>query len=72
MKKHSILTTFPPCDVAGCRETAICGGPAWKEAGYWNTCYDHTCISDNGGAMPKMKPSAVRREKSRDENGRLP
>jgi hypothetical protein len=64
---------FGWCDVSGCKNEGCSGGLAWKETGYWTVCSKHSTSARNGDPQPKMKQSAMKREKSRDKvTGYLP
>lgn len=60
------------CDVKGCENESSNQGNAWRDAGYWCVCFDHSNAARNGAAMPQMKAEAIVREASRDERGFLP
>jgi hypothetical protein len=64
---------FGWCDVSRCKNEGCSGGVAWKETGHWTVCYKHSASAKNGDPQPKMKQSAIKREKSRDKvTGYLP
>lgn len=73
MEKRFYLNTlkyepyFGWCDVAGCKNEGAAGGCYWSETGYWTTCHEHSDAARKGEPQPKMKPSAIRREKRRDK-----
>lgn len=54
------------CDVEGCEGETENGGGCWRETGYWTVCSDHSKMHRDGNPQPKMKQSAIDREKSRD------
>jgi hypothetical protein len=64
---------FGWCDVSRCNNEGCSGGIAWKESGYWTVCTEHSRAHREGKPQPKMKASAIKREKSRDKvTGYLP
>lgn len=64
---------WPICNAAGCREKASSGGCHYRETGYWSLCMEHGILGEKAGKpQPKMKRSAIAKERSRDENGYLP
>lgn len=61
------------CDVDGCENEASSQGAYWHKTGYWHICYKHGGDYRAGKKQPKMKSSAIKREKSRDKiTGYLP
>jgi hypothetical protein len=61
------------CDVKGCHEFSECGGGAWSETGYWMLCGEHYAQARKNQPQPEMKPTAIKREASRDPStGCLP
>ena len=67
LKDEKYEPYFGWCDVSGCKNEAGCGGTAWPETEYWRACYKHSASHRNGDPQPKMKLSAIKREKSRDK-----
>ena len=63
---------FPQCDVAYCKGVSCSGGNAWRETGYWSVCPKHADMHRKGLPQPKMRWSAIKREKSRLPDGCLP
>jgi hypothetical protein len=63
---------FGWCDVEGCENEGCSGGVAWNTTGHWIVCSHHSLMNRKGKPQPKMKQAAIERERSRDENGRLP
>ncbi len=64
---------WPICDAAGCKQKATSGGCNYRDTGYWSLCMEHGILSvQAGNPQPKMKRSAIKREKSRLPNGYLP
>lgn len=62
---------FGWCDVEGCESEGVSGGSGWRKTGYWTLCRKHSADSRDGKAQPKMKQSAIDREKRRGEDGVL-
>jgi len=58
---------FGWCDVKGCKNEGSCGGICWKDTAYWTTCSEHSANNRAGAKQPKMKQSAIDREKRRDK-----
>jgi hypothetical protein len=58
---------FGWCDVSRCKNEGAAGGMYWKETGYWITCHKHCQDARDGKSQPKMRASAIRREKTRDK-----
>jgi restriction endonuclease S subunit len=58
---------FGWCDVSGCKGEGCSGGNVWRDTGYWTVCSKHSASYRNGDPQPKMKQSAIKREKSRDK-----
>jgi len=58
---------FGWCDIDGCKNEGCCGGIGWRKTGYWTLCTDHSRMAREGKKQPKMKQSAIKREKSRDK-----
>jgi hypothetical protein len=58
---------FPICDILGCKNESSSGGIAWCDTGYWNVCSKHLKLYNEGNKQPKMKPLAIKREKSRNK-----
>lgn len=56
---------FTWCDVEGCKANVEFGGTYWK--GYWNLCYKHSSMQEEGKPLPKMKEEAIERERMRDK-----
>ena len=72
-KEHAYEPYFGWCDVSRCKNEGCSGGVAWRETGYWTVCSEHAASDRNGDPQPKMKQSAIKREKSRDKiTGYLP
>lgn len=65
--KEEYVPYFGWCDVSGCKEEGCSGGIAWRETGYWTVCSKHASSDRNGDTQPKMKQSAIKREKGRDK-----
>jgi hypothetical protein len=63
---------FGWCDVEGCNNEGSCGGLGWRDTGYWTLCFNHSQDYRDKKPQPKMKDESIKRESSRDENGRLP
>ena len=63
---------WPQCDVAWCKGVSCSGGNAWRETGYWSVCPVHSDMHRKGLPQPKMRWSAIKREKSRNKDGTLP
>jgi hypothetical protein len=64
---------FGWCDVSRCKNEGCSGGNAWNDTGYWTVCTKHAASCRAGDPQPKMKQSAIKREKSRDKiTGYLP
>src|SRR3990172_6165415 len=66
-KPEKYVPYFGWCDVSRCKNEGCSGGVAWKETGYWTVCTKHAASCRNGDVQPKMKQSAIKREKSRDK-----
>jgi len=62
---------FGWCEVDGCKNGGANGGGCWRETGYWTVCADHSALHRKGGEQPKMKTSAIEREKTRGTDGFL-
>jgi len=61
------------CDVDGCILNPTSGGGYWRETGYWSLCDIHWREGFDNKPQPKMKPEAIAREASRDnQTGFLP
>ena len=72
-KEYAYEPYFGWCDVSRCKNEGCSGGVAWRETGYWTVCSEHAASDRNGDPQPKMKQSAIKREKSRDKiTGYLP
>lgn len=63
---------FGYCEVEGCRKEGANSGGCWRNTGYWTVCTDHSQAFRRGEPQPKMKQSAIDREKTRLPNGYLP
>jgi hypothetical protein len=63
---------FGWCDVEGCKGEGCNGGGCWRETGYWTVCDKHSTDYRAGKPQPKMKQSAIDREKTRGLDGCLP
>lgn len=63
---------FGWCNVEGCDNEAANGGGCWRETGYWTVCSKHARMHREGKPQPKMKQSAIDREKTRGEDGIIP
>lgn len=62
---------WPQCDVDGCTGVSSNGGGCWRETGYWSVCFKHSQGFRNGIPQPKMKQTAILRERSRGKDGIL-
>ena len=62
---------FPQCDVDGCERVSCNGGGCWRDTGYWSVCSKHSQDHREGKPQPKMRPSSIERENSRDKDGYL-
>lgn len=58
---------FGWCSVDNCENEGCSGGIAWRETGYWTVCSKHSEAHRNGHSQPKMKQSAINKEKRRDK-----
>lgn len=63
---------FGWCDVDGCNNAGSSGGMGWRDTGYWTLCSIHFKDYHDKKPQPKMKDVSIKRESTRDENGRLP
>jgi len=64
---------FGWCNVDGCENEGCNGGGCWRETGYWTVCSKHSKQWREGKPQPKMKQSAIDKEKTRDKKtGYLP
>ena len=64
---------FGWCDVEGCKNEGASGGYYWRETGYWTICSKHGDMARAKEPQPKMKRTAIHREKTRDKKtGFLP
>jgi hypothetical protein len=62
---------FGWCDVDGCMYEGANGGGCWRETGYWTVCSHHSTQWRAGKKQPKMKQTAIEREKRRGADGVL-
>lgn len=62
---------FGWCDVEGCENEGANGGGCWRQSGYWTVCSKHSAEYREGKDQPKMKKSAIDREKRRGADGIL-
>jgi len=60
------------CDVKKCMNEVCSQGVCWNGTGYWCVCPIHSRMFRAGKRQPEMKVRAIRREKSRKEDGTLP
>lgn len=58
---------FGWCDVDGCENEGCSGGNAWRNTGYWTVCYKNSDDHRKGLEQPKMKQTAIERERKRDK-----
>ena len=63
---------FGWCDVDGCDNAGSSGGMGWRDTGYWTLCSIHFKDYHDKKPQPKMKDESIKRESTRDEDGRLP
>jgi hypothetical protein len=63
---------FGWCDVDGCDNAGSSGGMGWRDTGYWTLCSIHFKYYHDKKPQPKMKDESIKRESTRDEDGRLP
>ena len=63
---------FGWCDVDGCNNAGSSGGMGWRDTGYWTLCSIHFKDYHDKKPQPKMKDESIKRESTRDEDGRLP
>lgn len=63
---------FGWCDVDGCEREGCSGGMAWRDTGYWTVCDKHSQMYREGEEQPKMKQTAIDKEKTRRPDGTLP
>ena len=63
---------FGWCDVDGCENEGCSGGMAWRDTGYWTVCSKHSQMNREGKKQPKMKQTAIDKEKTRKPDGTLP
>lgn len=59
---------FGWCDVDRCKNEGCSGGNAWRDTGYWVVCSKHSADYRNGLKQPKMKQTAIKREKTRGKD----
>jgi len=62
---------FGWCNVEGCQNEGANGGNCWRGTGYWTVCSKHASEYRAGKPQPKMKQSAIEREKRRGDDGIL-
>ena len=63
---------FGWCYVDGCNNAGSSGGMGWRDTGYWTLCSIHFKDYHDKKPQPKMKDESIKRESTRDEDGRLP
>lgn len=71
-KEHDPYWYWPQCDVDGCEGVSGYNGMGWRETGYWCLCSKHANDFRAGKPQPKMKDSAIAKEKTRLPDGTLP